>query len=198
MELKNSAAKTATAALNGINSLLGGNKVSRLESENRQLHGEVTELKGSIEQLCTDMQKMRDSHTAEQMRASEQHQREVGNLRRIIDKAKEWFPMLAEFLRIERLCRSVGLSEKHTEELLQGKVLVVTGKLRSEEYRRSFAVEKARLQVGREERDGKTVLDLLVDRVPIATWFKEKWERSVQRLLPNSNRVHKTNHGRRM
>lgn len=147
MELKNSAAKTATAALNGINSLLGGNKVSRLESENRQLHGEVTELKGSIEQLCTDMQKMRDSHTAEQLRASEQHQREVGNLRRIIDKAKEWFPMLAEFLRIERLCRSVGLSEKHTEELLQGKVLVVTGKLRSEEYRRSFAVEKARLQV---------------------------------------------------
>ena len=133
MELKNSAAKTATAALNGINSLLGGNKVSRLESENRQLHGEVTELKGSIEQLCTDMQKMRDSHTAEQLRASEQHQREVGNLRRIIDKAKEWFPMLAEFLRIERLCRSVGLSEKHTEELLQGKVLVVTGKLRSEE-----------------------------------------------------------------
>lgn len=172
--------------------------MSRLESENRQLHGEVTELKGSIEQLCTDMQKMRDSHTAEQLRASEQHQREVGNLRRIIDKAKEWFPMLAEFLRIERLCRSVGLSEKHTEELLQGKVLVVTGKLRSEEYRRSFTVEKARLQVGREERDGKTVLDQLVDRVPIATWFKEKWERSVQRLLPNSNRVHKTNHGRRM
>lgn len=41
VELKNSATKTATAALNGINSLLGGNKVSRLESENRQLHGEV-------------------------------------------------------------------------------------------------------------------------------------------------------------
>lgn len=48
VELKNSATKTATAALNGINSLLGGNKVSRLESENRQLHGEVAELKESI------------------------------------------------------------------------------------------------------------------------------------------------------
>lgn len=177
VELKNSAAKTATAALNGINSLLGGNKVSRLESENRQLHGEVTELKGSIEQLCTDMQKMRDSHTAEQLRALERHESEVGNLRRIIDKAKEWFPMLAEFLRIERLCRSVGLSERHTDELLQGKVLIVTGKLRSEEHKRSFAIEKARLQVGREERDGKTVLDLLVDRVPIARWFKEQWEK---------------------
>ena len=198
VELKNSAARTATAALNGIGSLLGSNKMSRLESENRQLHGEVAELKENIGQMRTDMQNMKDSHTAERLRASEQHQREIGNLRRIVDKAKEWFPMLAEFLKIERLCRSVGLSEKYTDELLQGKVLVVTGKLRSEEYRRSFTVEKARLQVGREERDGKTVLDLLVDRVPIATWFKEKWERSVQRLLPNSNRVHTTNHGRRM
>ena len=177
VELKNSAAKTATAALNGINSLLGGNKVNRLESENRQLHDEVTELKGSIEQMRTDMQKMKDIHTAEQLRASERHEREVGNLRRIIDKAKEWFPMLAEFLRIERLCRSVGLSERHTDELLQGKVLIVTGKLRSEEHKRSFAIEKARMQVGREERDGKTVLDLLVDRVPIARWFKEQWEK---------------------
>lgn len=177
VKLKNSAAKTATAALNGINSLLGGNKVNRLESENRKLHGEVAELKESIGQMRTDMQEMRDSHTAELLRASKQHQREVGSLRRIIDKAKEWFPMLAEFLRIERLCRSVGLSEKHTDELLQGKVLVVTGKLRSEEYRRSFAVEKACLQVGRTEKDGKTVLDLLVNRVPIATWFKGVFEK---------------------
>ncbi|MBF1448098.1 MAG: plasmid recombination protein, partial [Prevotella nigrescens] len=151
VELKNSAAKTATAALNGINSLLGGNKVNRLESENRQLHDEVTELKGSIEQMRTDMQKKKESHVAERLRASEQHQREIGNLRRIIDKAKEWFPMLAEFFRIERLCRSVGLSERHTDELLQGKVLVVTGKLHSDEYKRSFAIEKARMQVGREE-----------------------------------------------
>ena len=192
VELKNSATKTATAALNGINFLLGGNKVSRLESENRQLHGEVAELKESIGQMRTDMQKMRDSYTAEQLRVSEQHQREIGNFRRIIDKAKEWFPILAEFLRIERICRSVGLSERHTDELLQGKVLVVTGKLFSDEYKRSFTVEKVRLKVGREERDGKTVLDLLVDRVPIAAWFKEKWEKvSINRLRRNEMTIQK-------
>ena len=43
-ELKNSATKTATSVLNGVNSLLGGNKVSRLEKENAQLHREVDEL----------------------------------------------------------------------------------------------------------------------------------------------------------
>ena len=192
VELKNSAARTATAALNGIGSLLGSNKMSRLESENRQLHGEVAELKESIGQMRTDMQKMRDSYTAEQLRVSEQHQREIGNFRRIIDKAKEWFPILAEFLRIERICRSVGLSERHTDELLQGKVLIVTGKLFSDEYKRSFTVEKVRLKVGREERDGKTVLDLLVDRVPIAAWFKEKWEKvSINRFRRNEMTIQK-------
>ena len=192
VELKNSAARTATAALNGIGSLLGSNKMSRLESENRQLHGEVAELKESIGQMRTDMQKMRDSYTAEQLRVSEQHQREIDNFRRIIDKAKEWFPILAEFLRIERICRSVGLSERHTDELLQGKVLIVTGKLFSDEYKRSFTVEKVRLKVGREERDGKTVLDLLVDRVPIAAWFKEKWEKvSINRFRRNEMTIQK-------
>ena len=40
-ELKNSATKTATSVLNGVNSLLGGNKVNRLENENTQLHRKV-------------------------------------------------------------------------------------------------------------------------------------------------------------
>lgn len=97
------------------------------------------------------MQKMRDCHAAERLRTSEQH--------------------------LERLCRSVGLSEKHTDELVQGKVLVVTGKLHSDEYRHSFTVEKARLQVGGMEKEGKTVLGLLMDKVPITAWFKEKWEK---------------------
>ncbi len=156
--------------------------MSRLESENRQLHGEVAELKENIGQMRTDMQNMKDSHTAERLRASEQHQREIGNLRRIVDKANEWFPMLAEFLKIERLCRSVGLSEKYTDELLQGKVLVVTGKTAvGGIQRRSFAAEKVRLQVGRTEKEGKTILDLLVDRVPIAGWgSKGQWERLEQ------------------
>lgn len=40
IELKNSATRTATTALNGIGFPLGSNKMGRLESENRQLHGE--------------------------------------------------------------------------------------------------------------------------------------------------------------
>ena len=79
-ELKKSATKTATAALNGINTLLGGNKVSRLEKENAQLHREVDELSERIERLHTDMQKLKDNHTRELNRTNEQHQHEVSNL----------------------------------------------------------------------------------------------------------------------
>ena len=69
-ELKKSATKTATAALNGINSLLGGNKVNRLEKENAQLHREVEDLNDQIESLRTDMQKMKDNHARELNRHS--------------------------------------------------------------------------------------------------------------------------------
>ena len=70
-ELKNSATKTATSVLNGVNSLLGGNKVSRLEKENAQLHREVEDLNDQIERLHTDMQKLKDNHARELNRTIE-------------------------------------------------------------------------------------------------------------------------------
>jgi len=84
---KNSATKTATSVLNGMNSLFGGNKVSRLEKENAQLHREVEDLNDQIERLHTDMQKMKDTRARELNRTNEQHLQEVGNLKRLLDKA---------------------------------------------------------------------------------------------------------------
>ena len=89
-ELKNSATKTAASVLNGVNSLLGGNKVNRLDKENAQLHREVDDLNDQIESLHTDMQKIKDSHARELNRTNEQHQQEVSNLKRILDKAYRW------------------------------------------------------------------------------------------------------------
>ena len=89
-ELKNSATKTATSVLNGVNSLLGGNKVNRLKKENAQLHREVDEFNGQIERHHNDMQKMKDNHARERNRAEEQHQQEVTNLKRILEKAYKW------------------------------------------------------------------------------------------------------------
>ncbi len=109
----------ATTALNGLNSLLGGNKVNRLEKENIQLHREVDGLNGQIETLHTNMQKLKDNHAREKNRTEEQHQQEVSNLKRILDKAYRWFSSFKRFLNMERECLDCGFNMGQTDRSAQ-------------------------------------------------------------------------------
>ena len=168
-ELKNSATKTATTALNGLNSLLGGNKVNRLEKENAQLHREVDELNGQIERLHTDMQKLKDNHARERNRAEEQYQQEVTNLKRILDKAYKWFPSFKRFLNMECECLECGFSMEQTDKLLHGQAINYSGWLHSNEYRRNALANNVTAQVIRDE---KRNLFLHINETPIAQWFK--------------------------
>ena len=171
-ELKNSATKTATAALNGINSLLGGNKVNRLEKENAHLHREVDELNGQIERLHSDMQKLKDNHTRELNRTIEQHQQEVSNLKRIIDKAYKWFPSFKRFLNMERECLECGFNMEQTDKLLHGQTVKYSGWLHSNEYRRNALANNITAKMIRDE---KRNLFLHINETPIAQWFKEQF-----------------------
>ena len=171
-ELKNSATKTATTALNGLNSLLGGNKVNRLEKENAQLHREVDDLNERIERLHTDMQKLKDNHTREKNRTEEQHQQEVSNLKRILDKAYKWFPSFKRFLNMERECLEYGFSEVQTDKLLHGQTVNYSGLLHSNEYRRNALADNVTAQVIVDE---KRFLFLHINDIPIAQWFKEQF-----------------------
>ena len=170
-ELKNSATKTATAALNGINSLLGGNKISRLEQENKQLHNEVKNLNGQIERLHADMQKLKDNHASEMSRVNEQHRQEISSLKSIIEKAKKWFPFLQQYLDIERLCRSVGFNEQQSSMLMDGEPILYTGLLHSNEYRRNIPVRNVTAEI---LQDSKKNIHLCINRMPITKWFNEQ------------------------
>jgi len=172
-ELKKSATKTATAALNGINSLLGGNKVNRLEKENKELRNEVEELNCQIERLHADMQKMKDSHIREMNRAYEQHQQEVTSLKRILDKAYQWFPSFKRFLNMERECLQYGFSEEQTDKLMHGHTINYSGWLHSNEYRRNALADNVSAQVIRDE---KRNLLLHINERPIAQWFREQFK----------------------
>lgn len=171
-ELKNSATKTATTALNGLNSLLGGNKVNRLEKENIQLHREMEELNEQIERLHTDMQKLKDNHVRELNRAIEQHQQEVSNLKRLLDKAYKWFPSFKRFLNMDRECLDCGFNAEQTDKLLHGQTINYSGWLHSNEYRRNALVDNVTAQVIRDE---KRNLFLYINETPIAQWFKEQF-----------------------
>ena len=171
-ELKNSATKTATAALNGINSLLGGNKVNRLEKENAQLQREVEDLNEQIERLHTDMQKLKDNHAREINHTNEQHQQEVSNLKHILDKAYRWFPSFRRFLNMERECLECGFNADQTDKLLHGQTVNYSGWLHSNEYRRNALANNVTAQVIVDE---KRFLFLHINNTPIAQWFKEQF-----------------------
>ena len=157
---------------NGLNSLLGGNKVNRLEKENAQLHREVEDLNDQIERLHTDMQRLKDCHARELNRTNEQHQQEVGNLKRILDKAYRWFPSFKRFLNMERECLQRGFNEEQTDKLLHGHAINYSGWLHSNEYRRNALADNVSAQVIRDE---KRNLFLHINEIPIAQWFKEQF-----------------------
>lgn len=177
-ELKNSATKTATAALNGISSFLGGNKVNRLEKENKELTNEVEELNGQIIKLHDDMQKMKDNYTREMNRANEQHLQEVNSLKQILDKAYQWFPSFKQFLSMERECLQYGFSEEQMDKLLHGHTINYSGWLHSNEYRRNALADNVSAQVIRDE---KRNLFLLINDIPITQWFREQYSNKLEK-----------------
>ncbi len=170
-ELKNSATKTATATLNGIRSFLGGNKVNRLEKENKELTNEVEELNGQIIKLHDDMQKMKDNHTREMNRANDQHQQEFTSLKRILDKAYQWFPSFKRFLNMERECLLYGFSEEQTDKLMHGHTINYSGWLHSNEYRQNSLADNVSAQVIRDEKHN---LFLHINQMPITQWFRKQ------------------------
>jgi len=62
------------------------------------------------------MQKMKDNHARELNRINEQHQQEVSNLKRILDKAYQWFPSFKRFLNMERESLQYGFNEEQTDD----------------------------------------------------------------------------------
>ena len=92
-----------------------------------QLHRAVEDLNDQIERLYADMQKLKDNHARELNRTNEQHQQEVSNLKRILDKAYRWFPSFKRFLNIERECLQYGFNEEQTNKLLHGQNINYSG-----------------------------------------------------------------------
>ena len=148
------------------------NDLTMLGNKNALLHREVEDLNDQIERLHTDMQKMKNNHARELNRTIEQHQQEVSNLKRILDKAYRWFPSLKRFLNMERECLQCGFTAEQTDKLLHGQTVNYSGWLHSNEYRRNALANNITAQVIRDE---KRNLFLHINETPIAQWFMEQF-----------------------
>ena len=143
-----------------------------LGNKNALLHREVEDLNDQIERLHTDMQKMKNNHARELNRTIEQHQQEVSNLKRILDKAYRWFPSFKRFLNMERECLACGFNAEQTDKLLHGQAVNYSGLLHSNDYRRNVLADNVTAQVIRDE---KRKLFLHINGTPIAQWFREQF-----------------------
>ena len=119
-----------------------------------------------------DLWDVKDNHARELNRTNEQHQQEVGNLKRILNRVYRWFPSFKRFLNMERECLQYGFNMEQTDKLLHGQRINYSGWLHSNEYRRNVLADNVTAQVIRDE---KRNLFLHINETPIAQWFKEQF-----------------------
>lgn len=173
-ELKNTAAKTATTALKGINSLLGSNKICRLEKENEQLKGVVKQRDSQIIKLQADMQQQNEFHASDMRYTKLQMQSVINDKQRTIDKILHWFPIVGEYLRIEKECFEHGFNEEQTDKLVHGQPLNFRGYLQADKRSPRVWAESVTAKITRIAKDR---LQLTVEQSPIVLWIQQQLER---------------------
>lgn len=185
--LKNSAAEVGTTIIDGIGAMIGTSKVKRQEQEIDRLQHEVAARDESIETLQKKIMTMQSNlkreittvqarHVTETANMKQQHEKELSVLQTIVRKALAWFPHFREMLRMDDLCRKVGFNDEQTEMLIGGKTLEYNGELYSDEHRRIFPAERVVVQVAPDSTDNRK-LQLKIDRIPIADWFKRQFDK---------------------
>ena len=103
--------------------------------------------------------------------------REISRLNTILEKAFNWFPLLKEMLRMEKLCYAIGFTKDMVNSLLTKKEAIrCNGKIYSEEHRRRFEIKNDIFKVEKNPTDNRKLI-LTINKQPIGEWFKEQWEK---------------------
>ena len=127
-KLKSVATDAATAIASGVGSLFGSGKVKELEHSNVELHQEIAKRNKSIDDLKVQMQQMQEQHGKQIRNLQGIHNqeleikdKEISRLNTILEKAFNWFPLLKEMLRMEKLCYAIGFTKDMVNSLLTKK-----------------------------------------------------------------------------
>ena len=188
-KLKSVATDAATAIASGVGSLFGSGKLKEQEQANEKLRQEVVKRNKGIDELKAKMQQMQEQH-GKQIRnlqgihnqELEAKDREISRLNTLLEKASNWFPMLKEMLRMEKLCTVIGFTKDMIDCLLTKKEAIrCNGKIYSEEHRRKFDIKNDIFKVEKSPTDSSKLV-LTINKKPIGDWFKEQMEKLWQSL----------------
>ena len=183
-KLKSAATDAATAIASGVGSLFGSGKLKDLEQTNENLRHEIAKRDKGIDELKAKMQQMQEQHGKQIRNLQGIHNQElaakneeISRLNAILEKAFNWFPLLKEMLRMEKLCYAIGFTKDMVNSLLAKKEAIrCKGKIYSEEHRRKFDIKNDIFKIEKSSVDDNKLV-LTINRQPIGEWFKEQWEK---------------------
>lgn len=174
--LKGTFINVANSAAEGLGSILGSPTIENQRLEIENLTSENKDLKDEIKTLHQTIQ----TNEAE-------HRKAIDKLKDELKRIYNLFPMIGEFLRIEKLCRFIGFSETATNKLLAFKPVQFSGKMYSGEFGRRFETQHSTAQVEKHpKKEGE--LRLTIDGQDDGDWFRKKRREELQSLgvkLPN-------------
>ena len=177
-ELKSTAAKVAKTALKGINSLLGSNKISKLEKENEHLKSEIVNRDKQINKMEADMKQQDEWHADEVRHTKLQMQSIINDMQSTIDKVLRWFPIVGEYLSIEKECIKHGFSKEDALKLICGKDITFRGYLNLGSRNSDVWAENVTAKIMKIDKDK---LQLTVNQSPIAEWIQQQLEQKKQK-----------------
>ena len=198
-KLKSVATDAATAIASGIGSLFGSGKLKELEQVNEKLRQEVVKHNKGIDELKAKMQQIQEQHDKQirnlqgiHNQELEAKDREISRLNTLLEKAFNWFPILKEMLRMEKLCTVIGFTKDMIDCLLTKKEAIrCNGKIYSEEHKRRFEIKNDIFKVEKSSVDNNKLV-LTINRQPISEWFKEQWEKLRQGLRQSAEEPRKS------
>ena len=188
-KLKSAATDVATAITSGVGSLFGSGKLKDLEQSNENLRHEIAKRDKGIDELKAKMRQMQEQHSKQirnlqgiHNQELEAKDKEISRLNAILEKAFNWFPLLKEMLRMEKLCYAIGFTKDMINSLLTKKEAIrCNGRIYSEEHKRKFDIKNDIFKVEKNPTDDSKLI-LTINRQPIGEWFKEQWEKLRQGL----------------
>ncbi len=148
-----------------------------MEKENEQLKGEIKLRDSQIDKLKADMKQQNENHADDIRYTKLQMQKTINEQERTINKILRWFPIVGEYLRIEKECFEHGFNEEQTDKLVHGQTLNFRGYLQENKRSAKVWAESVTAKVVKISKDS---LQLTIEHSPIVLWIKQQVERTKQ------------------
>lgn len=192
-KLKSSAVTATTSITDSVSSLFGGNKVKRLEEENKQLNADKATLVGNISTLKKQMATSEMMHQQQMETIKDEFTRYSISKQQEERKLEELIPYLADLKAIVRECLQMGFATHLIRAISCFKKVSFSGSLYSKQHNRKFTTEQSVAYIKNViQLETKNKWRLFIDDLPVVDWFKMKYQ---QWKKKNEQNIFQKRHG---